>query len=495
MRGVPGLHREADVLLHGEAREQVGDLERAADPGPGDGVRLQAGDLASVEADAAAARPEHPREQVEGGRLAGAVRSDQGVKRPVGDREGHAAHRLHGPETLPDVVGDQNRAVAAPLRDEAGRDAARGAGATGRHGRTLGRDAPERLHEARRDADQAVRREHDEGDEQQAEVQKPVGGVDRQELAEQDVEQRAQRRSEERAHPADHHHGEQLAREGDGDRVGRGEAVAVGGERARQPGDRRRDHEGGELVAVGGVAEEARALLVLADRHQHGAHRRPAEAPQGDQHREGDAGHRGVVGAGLLQRRPAVQVPDAVLAAGEVGPPERDGVEHRREGERQEREVDAAPPQDQAAGGQGRASGDRQGAEERQRHVAGKEPCLQDRHRVGADPEPRPVAERGEPGPADQDVESQHRQGEDHHVGGGDQRQADRVEGEGQDDQRGERGPELAALAQDQAALRQGERQRLGGSGHGTLSAHSNRAMCSPNRPRGRSSRTSTMRA
>ena len=34
-----------------------------------------------------------------------------------------------------------------------------------------------------------------------------------------------------------------------------------------------RQHEGGELVAVGRIAEETRALFVLADRDQHGADR------------------------------------------------------------------------------------------------------------------------------------------------------------------------------------------------------------------------------
>ena len=49
---------------------------------------------------------------------------------------------------------------------------------------------------------------------------------------------------------------------------------------AGEPGDRRRQHEGGELVAVGRIAEETRALLVLADRDQHAADRRVMEAPE-----------------------------------------------------------------------------------------------------------------------------------------------------------------------------------------------------------------------
>ena len=38
-------------------------------------------------------------------------------------------------------------------------------------------------------------------------------------------------------------------------------------------------HEGDELVAIGRIADEARAL-VLADRHQHGAGRRAVKAPE-----------------------------------------------------------------------------------------------------------------------------------------------------------------------------------------------------------------------
>ena len=114
-----------------------------------------------------------------------------------------------------------------------------------------------------------------------------------------------------------------------------------------------RQHEGDELVAIGRIAEEARALLVLADRDQHDAEGRAMEAPQQDQHREGDGGDEPVIdGRGFQieaeQRRPG-DAAEPVLAAGDVGPAKRHRVQHRRQRQRQQREVDAAPPQDQKA--------------------------------------------------------------------------------------------------------------------------------------------------
>ena len=54
-------------------------------------------------------------------------------------------------------------------------------------------------------------------------------------------------------------------------------------EHRERTGERRdggRDREGEQLVAVGRIADEARALLVLADRDQHMPDRRAMEAPQ-----------------------------------------------------------------------------------------------------------------------------------------------------------------------------------------------------------------------
>ena len=64
-------------------------------------------------------------------------------------------------------------------------------------------------------------------------------------------------------------HRQQLTREGDRDRIGRGHAVVEQQQHAGEPGHRRRDHERDQLVAIGRIADEAARALVLADRHQH----------------------------------------------------------------------------------------------------------------------------------------------------------------------------------------------------------------------------------
>ena len=57
---------------------------------------------------------------------------------------------------------------------------------------------------------------------------------------------------------------------------------------------------------------------------------------------------------------------EPVLAAGDVGPAERDRIQHRRQCQRQQREVHAAPAQDQEAERRRQRDHDRKA--ERQRH-------------------------------------------------------------------------------------------------------------------------------
>ena len=73
------LQRQAQVLVDREAAEQVGDLERAGDALLADAVRRQPLDGAAVQTHDAAARREQPRYEIEQGRLAGAIRTDQSV--------------------------------------------------------------------------------------------------------------------------------------------------------------------------------------------------------------------------------------------------------------------------------------------------------------------------------------------------------------------------------------------------------------------------------
>ena len=190
----------------------------------------------------------------------------------------------------------------------------------------------------------------------------------------------------------------------------------------------RRDHEADELVAVGRIADEARALLVLADRHQHAADRRAVKAPEQVADGEAERGDQPVVGPVALEvdaeHGRARDAAEPALAAGELGPAIGDREQQRGQRQRQQREVDAAPAQDQRAG-ERRGHGDEQDREQRrQDDVAGEPVPLAQRRRVGAEPEPGAVAERDEPGIADENVEPHAGDGEDHHVDRRAQRQA-----------------------------------------------------------------------
>ncbi len=314
---------------------------------------LKPGDRAAAEEDLALVRHEHPGDQVEGGGLAGAVRADQRVQAAVAHQDVDALHGLDAAEALGDAarLKDRLRGMIGGL--EEGRQRLVRERAAGHRGFFLDRLA-ERRQEPLRNPDEAGRREHDEADEEDAEIEQPARRPDRQELAKQDVEQRPERRPEEAPHAADHHHGDELAREGDGERLGRGEAVVEHREHAGDADDRRRDHEAEELVAVRRVAEKAGALLVLADRDEDAAGRRAVEAPEQEGDDEPDGGNDPVVDRVALEVQAehgrARDAAETALAAGELRPAIADREQERGQRQRQEREIDAAPAQDQRAG-------------------------------------------------------------------------------------------------------------------------------------------------
>ena len=76
----------SDVLERRHGAEEADVLERAADPERRDLVLRQSGDLVAVEDDLAGGRRVDAGEHVEERRLAGAVRADQAVIEPRGDR-------------------------------------------------------------------------------------------------------------------------------------------------------------------------------------------------------------------------------------------------------------------------------------------------------------------------------------------------------------------------------------------------------------------------
>jgi hypothetical protein len=205
------------------------------------------GDRPAHQRHGALIRGKHAGQQIERSGLAGAIWTDQRVQRAIGNRDVDALYRPDAAKAFDDVTGGKHRALdvrcrAQEIRQRQHFDPAR------RHRRIFrrllapGRDQPLAY------SDQTCRRKHDEGDKYKAEPEQPVFGVDAQKFPEQDKEQRAQRRAQETAHPPDHDHGQQIARERDRNRVGRSHAVLVKQKYAGKPGDSRRQHERRELV-------------------------------------------------------------------------------------------------------------------------------------------------------------------------------------------------------------------------------------------------------
>src|SRR5262249_5379466 len=151
-----------------------------------------------------------------------------------------------------------------------------------------------------------------------------------------------------------------------------------------------------------------------------------------------------------------------------------DRVGQRRERERQQREIDAAPAQDDRAG-DGRQAGDEDHRQQDGQHdLVGEQVALNERGRITADAEPGAVAERDQPGIADAQVQSH----------GGDRQ-----------DDHGRRGvggePAQAHQERQHDERDRGEEQRLQLRVRASLRAHvSNFSMRSPSSPRGRNSST-----
>jgi hypothetical protein len=95
------LYRKPDILADGEIGKQVGDLEGAADAAAGAFGGTEAGDVLPVQMHRARRRRKLTGHQVEIGRLAGAVRADDGgersrLKRAADAVDGHMAAEANG---------------------------------------------------------------------------------------------------------------------------------------------------------------------------------------------------------------------------------------------------------------------------------------------------------------------------------------------------------------------------------------------------------------
>ena len=208
------LHGEAHVLLDRESAEQVGDLERAADAGARDVLRLAARRPAvPATVTKPASGGNMPDNEIERGGLAGAVRADQRVQRAIRHDDVDVRDRADAAEALGKLARDQHRAFGG-LRAAS----ASGSGASCAISRAdIAAASTSRLRNGASTRSATPTRPVGEN------TMKPTnsrpknrsqfGGPDREEFAEQDEEQRAERRPEERAHAADDDHRQQLAGE------------------------------------------------------------------------------------------------------------------------------------------------------------------------------------------------------------------------------------------------------------------------------------------
>ena len=166
------------------------------------------------------------------------------------------------------------------------------------------------------------------------------------------------------------------------------------------------------------------------------AERRAHQPQQQIEHAEAEHRDDDVIVQRIVQaERPdaaTLQAAEAVLAAGDVGPAERDGVGQRRQRQRQQREIDAAPAQDDEAD-EGRDNGDDDGREQQRQEDIVVEPVALDQPRgIGAEAEPRAVAERDQAGIADAEVEPHRGDRERHHRGAGVEREPEQIQAEWQ---------------------------------------------------------------
>ena len=190
--------------------------------------------------------------------------------------------------------------------------------------------------------------------------------------------------------------------------------------RAGEPGQRRRQHEGEQLVAIGVVAERDRARLVLADRLQHLAERRMDDAVDeqeaGDEDRQHDVVHAPDVvdRSSSAEELAARHRLDAVLAAGERRL-QAEEVHHLRQRQRDHREVDALAADRQQPGDDAQQRRGRRAQQDRE--LRRQAPDLRGvRADVAGHAEEHRMAERQQADEADQQVERAGEQREAQHL-------------------------------------------------------------------------------
>ena len=193
---------------------------------------------------------------------------------------------------------------------------------------------------------------------------------------------------------------------------------------AGEPAEAAGDDEGEIFVQPGIVAQDLHAQLALANAHQaaaeRGAHQRVHAQKRNREQAEDQVEERHLVCEVDAEFGTLPQI-DAVVAAGQRVPAVGEPPHALSERERDHQKIDAGGADREQAEQGGKQSA----AEHAERYdepeiVAQAElvACRQDRGHVGADAEIGGLAERGEAGEAEQDVEAHHQDGERERAGG-----------------------------------------------------------------------------
>jgi hypothetical protein len=261
--------------------------------------------------------------------------------------------------------------------------------------------------EARRCADDALRRDPEHREQQRAEEQQAVLRERGEQLGQQHDERGPDHRAGDRARAADDHHQDEQDRLEEGERGRRDESRQRCEQRARETGARGRERERHGLDRDRVEADRFRRRLGIAHRAHRLAPRSGREAPERvDQHR----GHRDreerhpALAEAHAERRRRRDAHDAILPAGEVAPLDRGVLDDEAERDRHHREVGAADAQrrerEQRPDDSGKQRGRRGG--EPEAHLVRRE----DRDRIRADRIEAHVPERDLAGEAQQHVEA-----------------------------------------------------------------------------------------
>jgi hypothetical protein len=106
------------IFQHRHLREHVASLRTMREPERKNGARGGMGDVVSVEHDRAGNRMQQSRDRLQGRRLAGSVRADQGDELTFADGERHALERRHLAVATDDIAQFKHASFPLPNKRE-----------------------------------------------------------------------------------------------------------------------------------------------------------------------------------------------------------------------------------------------------------------------------------------------------------------------------------------------------------------------------------------